>query len=307
MGAIKATDAKVPAERLSGAALFWSIFGRSFLIVLTLGAFGVAAHLRLTHQIERGFYGQYGADLWVSDLFPNKTSGYFIDIGAYDGEHYSNTKLLEEKGWHGVCAEPFPHNFQNRSCKLVANPVGPTGGAHEKMADCSEGLSGFLHHMRGEDMLSGIKRYTHAFEQQVSGCPERDMTTVGIADILKLGNAPTVIDYVNLDTEGSELNILQGFPFDRHCVRAWTVEHNCEEPKMQAIKDLLVGRGCRVQQVEVDWWAMCPCEGSEHPSMAESEGGHVSHFDSMRTGDRFWPAQHAWPGRIGHCSNHPRR
>merc|ERR1719409_1756487 len=102
-------------------------------------------------------------------------------------------------------------------------------------------------------MLSGIKRMTHVFEKKVSSCPERDMYTVSVADLLALGKAPRVIDYVNLDTEGAELDILQGFPFDRHCVRTWTVEHNCEEPKQTKIKELLESKGCRVAQVMIDW------------------------------------------------------
>lgn len=265
------------------------------------------ALLIFPRETGQGFYGQYGADRWVLSLLPNQAHGFFLDIGAYDGEKFSNSKLLEQNGWRGVCADPFPRNFHSRACKVVAQPVGPVGGAHERMADCSEGVSGFLHHMRGEDMLSGISRYAQVYKEKVSKCPEMDMQTIGVADLLALGNAPRVIDYVNLDTEGAELHILQGFPFDRHCVRTWTIEHNCEEPKQSKIKELLESKGCRVAQVMVDWWAICPCGDNQGDYRGVSGGklaGHNSTFDLAFHSKNFFlkrKSERPWSGFISKC------
>jgi hypothetical protein len=52
------------------------------------------------------------------------------------------------------------------------------------------------------------------------------MTTISLNDALEECGAPGRIDYVSLDTEGSELDILSTFDFARYRVRLWTIEHN---------------------------------------------------------------------------------
>lgn len=47
-------------------------------------------------------YSQIGQDLYVMEKLNNKTEGYYIEIGAYDPIHLSNTKLLEENNWNGL-------------------------------------------------------------------------------------------------------------------------------------------------------------------------------------------------------------
>ncbi len=54
--------------------------------------------------------------------------------------------------------------------------------------------------------------------------------------------APAEIDYLSIDTEGSELEILRAFDFDRWNVRLISVEHN-HTPLRQPLYDLLTARG----------------------------------------------------------------
>ncbi len=59
----------------------------------------------------------------ILKFFNNKTNGFFVDIGAYDGIAISNTKLLEDIGWDGICIEPHPKVYErlvkNRTCKKI--------------------------------------------------------------------------------------------------------------------------------------------------------------------------------------------
>ena len=58
------------------------------------------------------FYSQYGQDKFIiENFFKNKTTGFYVDIGANDGINLSNTKTLEEIGWKGVCVEPLPDKY----------------------------------------------------------------------------------------------------------------------------------------------------------------------------------------------------
>ena len=59
------------------------------------------------------FYSQCGQDKWAyENLFKNKNDGFFIEIGADDGIHFSNTKFFEDLGWNGICIEPSPYSLR---------------------------------------------------------------------------------------------------------------------------------------------------------------------------------------------------
>jgi hypothetical protein len=65
------------------------------------------------------FYSQMGQDKWVSEtVFPGVKNGFFLDVGSGDGTFLSNTKALEQRGWTGICVDPFPRNMQDRSCQF---------------------------------------------------------------------------------------------------------------------------------------------------------------------------------------------
>jgi hypothetical protein len=70
------------------------------------------------------FYSQMGQDKWVSEaIFPGVRNGFFVDVGSGDGTFNSNTKALEQKGWTGICIDPFPINMSDRSCQIFREVV----------------------------------------------------------------------------------------------------------------------------------------------------------------------------------------
>ena len=68
------------------------------------------------------------------------------------------------------------------------------------------------------------------------------VTTITLNDLLAEHNAPRHIDYLSVDTEGSELNILRAFDFERYRVDIITVEHNLA-PAREHIHALLAAKG----------------------------------------------------------------
>jgi hypothetical protein len=60
--------------------------------------------------------------------------------------------------------------------------------------------------------------------------------------MLERHSAPREIDYLSIDTEGSELAILEAFDFDRYVIRCITCEHNFR-PDRQRTQDLLESKG----------------------------------------------------------------
>jgi hypothetical protein len=63
-----------------------------------------------------------------------------------------------------------------------------------------------------------------------------------LRSVLQECEAPSVIDYWSLDTEGSELTILKTFPFEEYILRVITIEHNWS-PLRAPIREFLESRG----------------------------------------------------------------
>lgn len=166
--------------------------------------------------------------------------GFFLDIGySADGLVASQvTKHLESKGWRGVCAAPFAYDLSGsgRTCEFVGQHVSAKTGQRDSVLQCIQTL-------------------------WATNCDDVEVESVGIEDFLVNTRAPKVIDYASLRTQGSELDILKNFPFSKHCVRAWSINHDYEANKMMEIQHLLeVAQGCRVRDGGPEFWARCPCD-----------------------------------------------
>lgn len=168
-------------------------------------------------------FSQLGQDLWVLGQFNYKKGGFFVEFGATDGILLSNTYLLESVfKWNGICAEPNPKLFKqlckNRKCTVSNDCIGPKTG---------ESFNFIL-----ADAYGGIERYAfddvHSEKRQnykdVNECIM--LETISLEDFLRKHKAPKEIDYLSVDTEGSEIDILKNFPFDEWKIKSITVEHN---------------------------------------------------------------------------------
>ena len=184
-------------------------------------------------------YAQFGQDRVVIDtLFNGMQRGTFIDIGAYDGETFSNSALLERAyGWRGVCIEPQPEAFAKlkavRDCVCVNAAAGVvTGGTLQFEAITGHGA-----------MLSGAKvtrpdlheariakeQEQHGFERSVI-----EVAVVSAADLLREHDMTTV-DFASVDVEGAELAALIGLLQPGITVRSLAVENNYGEPEVPAL------------------------------------------------------------------------
>lgn len=209
----------------------------------------------------------HGQDAMVLSLLEGMRDGFFLDSGASDGLTGSNSWRLEtEYGWSGICVEPNPAFFAalvaNRGC-LCVNCCLYT---HDGRVDFVEAgvLGGIASHhdpcLVAQARRSGILATDAAGEALVVERPART-----VRSILDEHEAPRTIDYWSLDTEGSELAILESFPFDRYDVRIITVEHNFF-PVREEIRAFLEARGYRrIAPLHVD-----DCYGRGLPAAAAS-------------------------------------
>lgn len=201
-------------------------------------------------KIEKFATSQLGQDLWVLEKTGYKKNGFFVEFGATNGILLSNTYLLEKKfDWSGICAEPNPEFFeklkQNRNCIVSNECIGTKTGEMVKFVFAQE-YGGMQTHMA--DDMHGEKR--RAYQEQGH---EMELETISLHDFLVKHNAPKQIDYLSIDTEGSEYEILQSFPFEQWDIRFFTVEHNFTE-RRKDIRSLLEGYGYKCQETKFDDW-----------------------------------------------------
>jgi FkbM family methyltransferase len=193
---------------------------------------------------------QLGQDLWVLEQLGWKRDGFFVEFGATDGVLLSNSWLLEKHfGWRGICAEPNPKLFErlqkNRSCHLSPACVYRKSG--DRMRFVLADAYGGLEELAGEDQHVAKRNAYTAVGDVI------EVTTISLMDLLDQQGAPEVIDYLSIDTEGSELAILEGIDWRRYQFRCITVEHNFTEQR-QGIQKLLEAQGYQRREEQWDDW-----------------------------------------------------
>lgn len=201
------------------------------LINLLLSIYFVIFPVVLTAQQQ--FYSQHQQDLYLyNHFFKHKYKGTFVDIGAHDGISISNSYFFEKNmGWNGICIEPIPEVFAsltaNRKCKCIQGCI---------WKDAQE--VPFLRVWGYSEMLSGIYKNYHPehlkrIQREIEQFGGRsELITVNCFDLtnLLLANKLTKVDYLSLDTEGGEYEILCSINFDLIDIDVITVEKNYDFP-----------------------------------------------------------------------------
>jgi FkbM family methyltransferase len=185
-------------------------------------------------------YSQIGQDIEVLKFYNNKENGFFIEIGASDGIEYSNTYLLEKKyKWKGICCEVIPTRF----AKLVLNR--PNSICFNEAVYNQSGLTVTFDISTTRDTMSGISEDIDVKHKCFVDTNKTSIQiqTISLLDMLNNSNAPSFIEYMSLDTEGSEFEIIKNFDFKKYTFGLIHIEHNNAEPKRSKIKDLLLSEG----------------------------------------------------------------
>jgi len=180
---------------------------------------------------------QFKQDVFALMMNKFKENGYFVEFGATNGYDISNTYILEKQfGWQGVLAEPaktwHKNLIKNRNCKVEFDCVWRTTGESLDFDMVEEGELSTLSIFSNND--------EHAKARQAK--TTYMVNTISLIDLLKKHGAPKVIDYLSVDTEGSELDILSAFDFNQYRFNCISLEHNFTENR-EKLKLLLEQNG----------------------------------------------------------------
>jgi Methyltransferase FkbM domain len=192
------------------------------------------------------FHGLYGQDLWLlKHVYPGVKDGYFVDLGAADGIDDSNSKLLETAGWNGICIDPFPSSMDQRTCTVFKEVVDSEAGRQVRF-------------QQPGSFSGGIIDYAGWWVGEKERSTSVELTTTTLADILDRAHARSFINYMSVDIEGAEYEALRVFPFERYKVGALTVEHNNMPERRAKLRELLEGKGYRLERaiLDQDWYLL---------------------------------------------------
>ena len=164
---------------------------------------------------------QLSQDIFVLLETNFKMDGFFVEFGATNGLDLSNSYILEKKfNWKGILAEPglqwHEDLKKNRSANIETNCVWSE----------TDKILNFMELENGE--FSTIEKFSDGDDHKRSSKKffKREVKTISLEDMLNKHNAPKKIDYLSIDTEGSEFDILKGFDFSKYDIGIITCEHN---------------------------------------------------------------------------------
>jgi len=176
---------------------------------------------------------------WVMLSFPRGYQGLAVDVGASDGVYESNTMILEESRWTVLCIEPNP-NFYTELKRRRCFPMWAACDAPERI---NGAVADFHLHLDDPSCYSALRPTPHPLWKPECGAKWETITVpVKTLDSCLEEAGFGRLDFVSIDTEGTELDVLKGIDLARWKPKLLTVE---AWDKDNPIVDYLGGCGYR--------------------------------------------------------------
>jgi len=195
-------------------------------------------------RLLRHSKSQLGQDILALSVTGVDGPGFFVEFGAADGVALSNSHILEKQfGWSGILCEPSKSWHQalwrNRDCTIDTRCVYSASGQKISFSENYLGELSAITEYAEPNSHGLLKRTTFSYE----------VDAISLQDLLLSHGAPRYIEFLSIDTEGSEFEILENFDFQSYRFGAICVEHNFADTR-EKINGLLLANG--YQQVHAD-------------------------------------------------------
>lgn len=180
----------------------------------------------IIHNKPIRFQSQHGEDIYLWNHFGRKTRGVCVEVGAFDGISCSNSYAFESMGWNCILVEPDPEMakqcHENRPNSEVVQAAAGNSSA--------DGMLSF-NVVRTDADWAGMMSFTHANSKHLAKCRQMgaQIRTIEVPhrslnEILCTLNDP--IDFITIDVEGHELEVLDGFDLERYRPEIVVTENN---------------------------------------------------------------------------------
>ena len=181
------------------------------------------------------------------EAYCNHQDGYYVELGANDGITQSNSFYFEKKkNWKGVLIEPSPNNYlkcrQNRdtSNKFFCNACVSFDFKEKYVEMIYANLTTVSHNLEKDidsesSFLKRSLKYLDKYEDHFTfGAKAKTLT-----DLLIEAGSPNIIDFLSLDVEGSEMEVLKGLDFKKFQFHFLLIESR----SIDILKDFLLMHG----------------------------------------------------------------
>jgi FkbM family methyltransferase len=186
-------------------------------------------------------YAQYEEDLFLMSYFNDNKKHYGVEVGASDGVFVSPTKLLEENGWEILCIEPNPISFmdlQKNRKHCLQYAVG-----NENMDNVTFTVFNLDRDENYQDAISSLNPDQRlidehiGFDLLINSYPENvNVRTLDFCinqwlNILGISKDDFKLDFVSIDTEGTEMDVIEGFDIEYWDPKLVLIENNFNEER----------------------------------------------------------------------------
>lgn len=149
-------------------------------------------------------YSQCGEDVIVDKLLGHKKSGFYVDVGAYDPSRFSNTKRFYLKGWQGINIEPDPQNFK-KFVSFRKRDINLNVGIGSREATLI-----FFKFFPDTSSTFSKEEASKNKKQGFKLLKEMKIKVFPLASVLGKYCKNRSIDFITIDTEGYDLEVLKG-------------------------------------------------------------------------------------------------
>lgn len=175
-------------------------------------------------------------------LGSSELPGYFVEIGAGDPEQLSNVvRLIDNFGWKGIRVDPNPefamlHRQSAHDGVIFFDcAIGESDGEEMDLVVAGE-LSSRID-------LAGNDGHAASRRKAMRGGAIVRVPVRRLDSLMVEASSPKKIQYLSIDTEGAETEVLRTFPFDTIDVEAVTIEHNFRNRSLHEFDEVLGARG----------------------------------------------------------------
>ena len=170
----------------------------------------ISSFFNLDIFYSRRYFSQEGEDAILSKIFHDIVKGFYVDVGAHHPYRYSNTHLLYKKGWSGINIDATDESIQllNLSRQRDTNIMALVGKNGEKAT-----FFQFLDSALNTTSKSAKKSVIGSGQSKLLKTTK--ITKVSLSSILKNHDVKH-INLLNIDVEGSELEILSSLNLKRY-------------------------------------------------------------------------------------------
>jgi len=177
------------------------------------------------------FYGQHQEDVYIKKLLSQVKNGVCIEVGAYNGISLSNTLHFENLGWRALCIEPILSAFND--CKKIRRECYQCCISSKDSEDKEFTIFNLNNNLCAISSLEPDKRLIETHKHLITNTSKCMVKVRSLNSLLEELNFPKNIDFISIDTENTELDVLLGIDLEIYNVTLFVIENNYNEPFCQ--------------------------------------------------------------------------